>query len=59
MSYMFLVELFFVSILIFVSIGISSSVEVLKTRISILLNCYLIIEILIAQMGKRTEKRLM
>lgn len=56
---MFLVELFFVSILIFVSIGISSSVEVLKTRISILLNCYLIIEILIAQMGKRTEKRLM
>ena len=58
MSYMFLVELFFVSILIF-SLGISSSVEVLKTRISILLNCYLIIEILIAQMGKRTEKRLM
>ena len=58
MSYMFLVELFFVSILIFL-LGISSSVEVLKTRISILLNCYLIIEILIAQMGKRTEKRLM
>lgn len=58
MSYLFLVELFFVSILIF-SLGISSSVEVLKTRISILLNCYLIIEILIAQMGKRTEKRLM
>ena len=58
MSYMFLVELFFVSILIF-SLGISSSVEVLKTRISILLNCYLIIEILNAQMGKRTEKRLM
>lgn len=55
---MFLVELFFVSILIF-SLEISSSVEVLKTRISILLNCYLIIEILIAQMGKRTEKRLM
>lgn len=55
---MFLVELFFVSILIF-SLGISSSVEVLKTRISILLNCYLIIEILIAQMSKRTEKRLM